>query len=80
MVEDSGPGIPAQLRSKLFDPFFTTKKKGSGLGLAQVATIMEAHGGVVEVGGEQGMGARVMLKFPLAPDDENSNSENTENA
>ncbi|MFH1137114.1 MAG: ATP-binding protein [Pseudomonadota bacterium] len=67
LVEDSGPGIPAELRSKLFDPFFTTKKKGSGLGLAQVATIMEAHGGTVDIGGEQGLGARVALRFPLAP-------------
>lgn len=66
-VEDSGPGIPPGERSKLMDPFYTTKKKGTGLGLAQVAGIMEAHGGRVEIGGEPGLGTRAALHFPLAP-------------
>lgn len=65
MVEDSGPGFPAKDRSKLIDPFYTTKEKGTGLGLAQVASIMTAHGGRLELGGEPGMGARVVLYFPL---------------
>ena len=65
-VEDTGPGISFQDRSKLLDPFYTTKKKGTGLGLAQVASIMEAHGGRVELGGEPGLGARVALWLPLA--------------
>ena len=67
MVEDSGPGFDQANRSRLLDPFFTTKKKGTGLGLAQVAGIMEAHGGKIELGGEPGFGARVELSFPLAP-------------
>jgi two-component system sensor histidine kinase HydH len=70
-VEDSGPGIPFQDRSKLLDPFYTTKKKGTGLGLAQVASIMESHGGRVELGGEPGVGARVALWLPISA----SNSE-----
>lgn len=69
MVEDTGPGVPYKDRSKLADPFFTTKKKGSGLGLAQTAGIMEAHGGRLEIGGEPGMGARIMLFFPLYEED-----------
>lgn len=66
MVEDTGPGIPLKDRSRLCDPFFTTKKKGTGLGLAQVASIMEANGGRLELGGEPGQGARAVLYFRLA--------------
>ena len=69
VVEDTGPGIPPSERSRLVDPFYTTKKKGTGLGLAQVAGIMEAHGGRLDLGGEPGMGARVALIFALAPND-----------
>jgi two-component system sensor histidine kinase HydH len=67
LVEDTGPGLPAEDRGLLVDPFFTTKKKGTGLGLAQVAKIMEAHQGKLELGGEPGSGARVALAFPIAP-------------
>ena len=47
-VGDNGPGVPADLLPHLFDPFVTTKASGSGLGLALVAKIVGAHGGVVE--------------------------------
>ncbi len=47
-VQDSGPGIPEDLRPHLFDPFVTTKVNGSGLGLALVAKIIGDHGGVIE--------------------------------
>jgi two-component system nitrogen regulation sensor histidine kinase GlnL len=47
-VEDSGPGIPEGLKPQLFDPFVTTKRKGTGLGLALVAKIIDDHGGVIE--------------------------------
>ncbi|MBU2549936.1 MAG: PAS domain S-box protein [Proteobacteria bacterium] len=69
-VEDSGEGISPGDRSRLFDPFFTTKKKGTGLGLAQVAGIMEAHHGRVEIGNEPGLGTRAALYFPLTDDPE----------
>jgi signal transduction histidine kinase len=68
-VEDTGPGFPPSERSKFLDPFFTTKKKGTGLGLAQVAGIMDAHGGRVTLGGQPGMGARVALHFAPASKD-----------
>jgi two-component system nitrogen regulation sensor histidine kinase GlnL len=47
-VRDNGPGVPSDLLPELFDPFVTTKSQGTGLGLALVAKIVEAHGGIVE--------------------------------
>ncbi len=47
-VSDNGPGVASDLLPHLFDPFVTTKAQGSGLGLALVAKIIGAHGGVVE--------------------------------
>lgn len=56
-VQDSGPGIPSEIRGKVFDPFFTTKQGGTGLGLSIVYRIMEEHGGRVEVESRTGEGA-----------------------
>lgn len=48
-VEDSGPGIPEQLRNDVFTPFFTSKPGGTGLGLPIVARIAQSHGGRVSL-------------------------------
>jgi two-component system nitrogen regulation sensor histidine kinase GlnL len=53
-IKDNGPGIPTDLIPHLFDPFITTKTNGSGLGLALVAKIIGAHGGIVECDSQKG--------------------------
>jgi len=55
-VTDSGPGVPAPLRTRIMEPFFTTKDvgKGTGLGLSLSATIAEEHGGKLELTDEAG--------------------------
>jgi two-component system nitrogen regulation sensor histidine kinase GlnL len=47
-IQDNGEGIPEDLKPHLFEPFVTSKPKGSGLGLALVAKIIDDHGGVIE--------------------------------
>ncbi len=64
-VADTGGGIPAQDLDRIFDPYFTTKNQGTGLGLATVRTLVEAHGGQVRVVSEQGQGTQVVLDLPL---------------
>jgi signal transduction histidine kinase len=65
-IEDTGPGIPADLKEQIFNPFFTTKKTGVGLGLAIVTKIIDAHGGAVRVRSEPGQGACFQVCFPQA--------------
>jgi PAS domain S-box-containing protein len=66
-VVDTGPGIPADVKSRLFDPFFTTKPvgEGTGLGLSVVQGIVRDHGGFILVDNEPGEGARFDVHFPL---------------
>jgi PAS domain S-box-containing protein len=64
-VEDTGPGIAADVEDRLFDPFFTTKFTGRGLGLAASQGIVRAHGGRISVEGRPGVGARFRVHLPL---------------
>jgi len=48
-IEDSGPGIPRDIREQVFNPFFTTKKTGVGLGLSIVSKIVDEHRGSIEL-------------------------------
>jgi two-component system, NtrC family, sensor histidine kinase HydH len=63
-VEDTGPGVPAELREHIFNPFFTTKKTGVGLGLSIVSKIVDDHRGSIRVISEPGKGACFRVFFP----------------
>jgi C4-dicarboxylate-specific signal transduction histidine kinase len=66
-VEDSGPGIAAGDFSRLFESFFTTKRDGMGMGLPICRSIIEAHGGRIEVDNESAHGgARFYFELPVA--------------
>jgi len=65
-VTDTGHGISAELLSRIFDPYFTTKAKGSGLGLAISYSIVRAHGGVITVHSEQGIGTQFNVYLPAS--------------
>jgi two-component system, cell cycle sensor histidine kinase and response regulator CckA len=71
-VEDTGGGIPKELREKIFHPFFTTKEKGSGtgLGLATVFGIIKQSGGYIEPVSVMGKGTNFHVYLPaLAAED-----------
>jgi two-component system sensor histidine kinase HydH len=63
-VEDTGEGMDARARERAFDEFFTTKATGSGLGLAFVRRVVEAHGGEVSLTSREGRGTIVRLRLP----------------
>lgn len=65
-IRDEGPGVPEAIRPEVFNPFFTTKAKGTGLGLAKVQTVAEAHGGTVTCACEPGRGAAFTVTLPRA--------------
>jgi PAS domain S-box-containing protein len=68
-VIDNGQGIDPAIRDKIFDPFFTTKPpgQGTGLGLSISYSIMEDHGGRIEVSSTTGQGAHFIVCLPLRP-------------
>jgi GAF domain-containing protein len=66
-IEDTGDGIPGEVRERIFEPFFTTKASGTGLGLAVVRRIVEGHGGEIRVRSTPGEGTTFALRFPLPP-------------
>jgi len=62
--EDNGPGIPDEDLARLFQPFHTTKPGGTGLGLALVHRVVDAHGGEIHVEGRPGRGAVFTVMLP----------------
>jgi two-component system sensor histidine kinase HydH len=66
-VDDTGAGVPPELRTRVFEPFFTTKEEGSGLGLSIVHSVVTQHGGSLEVTSSPAGGARFLLRLPLVP-------------
>jgi two-component system, NtrC family, sensor histidine kinase HydH len=66
-LEDTGPGVPAELREQIFNPFFTSKKEGVGLGLSIVAKIVDDHRGWIKLEGKDSKGARFRVFLPESP-------------
>jgi signal transduction histidine kinase len=80
-IDDSGPGIPLELREQIFNPFVTTKKSGVGLGLSIVSKIIDGHHGTIRIDGSgnpagdgdrgsgtSGPGAHFVIFLPAASD------------
>jgi two-component system sensor histidine kinase HydH len=65
IISDNGAGINKMDLPRIYDPYFTSKPAGTGLGLAVVQKIMEAHGGKINVDSIAGQGTKVYLHFPL---------------
>jgi two-component system, NtrC family, sensor histidine kinase HydH len=67
LISDTGSGIEQADLPRIYDPYFTSKPAGSGLGLAVVQKIMEAHGGTIKIQSVIAKGTIVSLNFPLSP-------------
>jgi PAS domain S-box-containing protein len=66
VVSDNAEGMPEEIRRKVFTPFFSTKKKkGTGMGLAVVARIVNSHGGKTRVESEPGLGSTFEVLLPI---------------
>ena len=69
-IEDTGAGIPAELRERVFDPFFTTKPvgKGTGQGLTLARSIVTKHGGTLTFDSTPGRGTKFVIRLPVGPE------------
>jgi signal transduction histidine kinase len=63
-VEDTGEGIPEDIKPNIFQPLFTTKSKGQGFGLAVSKRLAKAMGGDLTFESEKGNGSKFILKLP----------------
>ncbi len=64
-LEDTGEGIPEEVRDKLYTPLITTKSKGQGFGLAVVKRLTDALGGTVTFESKVGQGTKFVIELPL---------------
>ena len=65
-IQDTGRGIPEDIKLKLFDPFFTTKETGTGLGLSISHGIIQRHGGRISFESRAGKGTTFTIEMPVA--------------
>ncbi len=65
LVQDSGPGVPEENRTRIFEPFVSTKKGGTGLGLTVSYGIIAAHGGSLDLVSGHGSGACFKVSLPV---------------
>lgn len=73
IVTDRGHGIPPDKIQQIFEPFYSTKgQQGNGLGLSVVQSIVEQHGGKIEVESEVGVGSSFKIILPSASHEERS--------
>jgi PAS domain S-box-containing protein len=63
-VQDTGPGVPPDIRERVFDPFLTTKKQGLGLGLSICRSLVTAHGGRLWLSDNEAGGASFHFVLP----------------
>lgn len=67
VIEDTGIGMNEETTSRMFDLFFTTKAQGTGLGMAIVRSVVDRHGGKLDIQSAPGRGTRVRIVLPLSP-------------
>lgn len=63
LVSDNGPGVPMKIRERIFEPFFTTRARGNGIGLSIVKSVVEAHGGSIQLA-DCAAGATFIIELP----------------
>ena len=66
VIQDSGSGMTPGVKESMFTPFFTSKETGTGIGTYISKTIIENHGGCVEVESECGRGTTITISLPVA--------------
>ena len=65
LFQDTGPGVPEEVRNRIFEPFVSTKEGGTGLGLSVSYGIIAAHGGSLDIVPERGTGACFRVTLPI---------------
>jgi len=65
IVEDTGIGIPEEVKQKIFKPLVTTKSKGQGLGLAVVKRLVDALDGAISFESQEGKGTKFVIELPV---------------
>jgi signal transduction histidine kinase len=65
LIQNSGSGIPEELRERIFEPFFSSKRDGTGLGLTIARRLIESHGGRLSVDSDGFSWSCFMVDLPI---------------